>query len=57
MTLVDNPVTYKLFPGLDASPESLLLERLLRDRDKDLDRLPLPGEPELRGEIDLPSLE
>jgi hypothetical protein len=29
------------------------LERLLRDRDKDLDRLPLPGEPELRGETDL----
>lgn len=27
VTLVDNPVTYKLFPGFDASTESRLLEQ------------------------------
>lgn len=56
MILVDNPVIYKFFPGFDATPEPLiLLERLRRGLDNDLDRRPLPGEPELRGETGLES--
>lgn len=67
LTLVDKPVTYKLFPGLTTSPGSRLLERLL-PLDLDLDLRSLVGEGDrdrlrilLGGgvrerDIDLPSL-
>ncbi|TQD77077.1 hypothetical protein C1H46_037404 [Malus baccata] len=56
VTLVDKPVTYRLFPELDASINSWLLERLLLELDNDVDRQPLTGEGELCGEADLFSL-
>lgn len=58
VTLVDKPVTYKLFPGFAASGDRLLdLDRLRLDLDNDLDLWPLRGETELCGEAALPSLE
>lgn len=58
VTLVDKPVTYKLFPGLPTAWYSWLLERLLLDLDNDLDlnRRPLMGEAEsldLDNDLDL----